>query len=235
MDAIADDDAVRAMLVAVERLGSPGEWHAPEGYPSVGLALIDAVWSIGVRWESARNVIARYRAERLSAGHDPDGDGPRQVREFIEACGGPERFAELVRNSQRTSSRNGILKAEAVLREARILEDEGVTAPADLLSATMERLEHLSRRWSTIPGQGSGVSWRAFSMLVGLPEVKPDRMIRRFVADALGRPSEAAVNLEEARELVLTTAERLGTSPRTLDHAIWAHQSRLSRPRRGSL
>ena len=105
-------------------------------------------------------------------------------------------------NRQRTSTTNGILKAEAVLREARILEDEGVGVPADLIAASQERLDHLQRRWSTVAGQGSGVSWRAFCMLVGLPEVKPDRMIRRFAAAALGRPGETAVGVEEARDLV---------------------------------
>ena len=50
-------------------------------------------------------------------------------------------------------------------------------------------------------------------MLVGLPEVKPDRMIRRFAAAALGRPRETAVGVDEARGLVLAAAARLGVSP----------------------
>jgi hypothetical protein len=33
---------------------------------------------------------------------------------------------------------------------------------------------------------GLRVSWRAFCMLVRLAEAKPDQMIRRFVAAALG-------------------------------------------------
>ena len=98
--------------------------------------------------------------------------------------------------------------------------------PADLTGASAQRLEHLQERWSTVAGQGSGVSWRAFSMLVGLPEVKPDRMIRRFAAAALGRPRETAVSVDEARDLVLGAAARLGVSPRALDNAIWSYQSR---------
>jgi hypothetical protein len=129
-------------------------------------------------------------------------------------------------NRQRTSTTNGILKAEAVLHEARILEDEGVEVPADLIGAGQERLDHLQGRWSTVAGQGSGVSWRAFTMLVGLPEVKPDRMIRRFAAAALGRPRETAVGVDEARGLVLGAAARLGVSPSALDNAIWSYQSR---------
>jgi hypothetical protein len=131
-----------------------------------------------------------------------------------------------MRNRQRTSTTNGILQAEAVLLEARFLEDEGVAVPADLAGAGQERLDHLQGRWSTVTGQASGVSWRAFSMLVGLPEVKPDRMIRRFAAAALGRPGATAVGVDEARDLVMAAAASLGVSPRELDYAIWAYQSR---------
>jgi hypothetical protein len=225
--AIPDDDAVRAILASVENLlPSPDHWETPGSYDSVGLALIAAVWSIGVRYQSVDNVIARYRAERLAGGGDPETDGPADVRRFIEACGGAEEFAQRMGNRQRTSTTNGILKAEAVLHEARILEDEGVEGAADLTGASQERLDHLQSRWSTVAGQGSGVSWRAFSMLVGLPEVKPDRMIRRFAAAALGRPRETAVGVDEARALVLAAAARLGVSPSALDNAIWTYQSR---------
>jgi hypothetical protein len=223
---IPDDDALQAILAAIELLlPSPDRWATPGGYEAVGLAVIDAVWSIGVRYQSVENVIARYRAARLAGGEDPEADRPSDVRRFIEACGGAEAFAQRIGNRQRTSTTNGILKAEAVLHEARILEDESVALRADLTGASQERLDHLQGRWSTVAGQGSGVSWRAFSMLVGLPEVKPDRMIRRFAAAALGRPRETAVGVDEARELVLGAAARLGVSPRVLDNAIWAYQS----------
>jgi hypothetical protein len=45
--------------------------------------------------------------------------------------------------------------------------------------------EQLKQAWLAVPGQRSGISWRYLLMLAGIPEVKPDRMIRRFVADAL--------------------------------------------------
>jgi hypothetical protein len=226
-----DDAALAAMLAAVATLlGGPAEWRTPDGYDSVGLAIIDSVWSIGVRYQGVRNVIARYRAARLANGHDPEADRPEDVRRFIEACGGAQAFADRMGNRQRTSSRNGILKAEAVLNEALILEREGVAVPADLVDAGDQRLDHLRRGWSSVTGQGSGVSWRAFCMLVGLAEVKPDRMIRRFVAAALGRSGESAVGVEEARELVIATAARLDVSPRALDYAIWSYQSGSRRP-----
>ena len=230
--AIPDDDALRAILTAVETLlPSPDRWETPGSYDSVGLAIIAAVWSIGVRYQSVDNVIARYRAQRLADGADPEADGPGDVRRFIEAGGGATEFARRMGNRQRTSTTNGILKAEAVLHEARILEDEGVELTADLTGAGPDRLDHLQARWSTVAGQGSGVSWRAFAMLVGLPEVKPDRMIRRFAATALGRPRETAVGVDEARDLVLAATARLGVAPSALDNAIWSYQSRPKRPR----
>jgi hypothetical protein len=223
----ADDDALAAMLAAVETLlGDPAAWERPgAGHRSVGLAMIEAVWSIGVRYQSVDRVIARYRAERLAAGGDPETDAPADVRRLIEACGGPDAFADRMGNRQRTSTRNGILKAEAVLREAAILEDEGIATRRQLTRASQKRLDHVQARWCTVPGQSSGVSWRAFALGLGLPEVKPDRMIRRFVAAALGRPGETTVKLDEARDLVIAAAARLGVSPRALDHAIWSHQS----------
>src|SRR3954453_19654573 len=100
---IPDDDALQAILAAVETLlPSPDRWQTAGGYDSVGLAVIDAVWSIGVRYQSGENVMARYRAARLSAGEDPEADRPGDVRRFIEACGGPEEFAQRLGNRQRT-------------------------------------------------------------------------------------------------------------------------------------
>src|SRR3954452_16946761 len=188
---IPDDDALRAILAAVDLLlPSPDRWETTDGYDAVGLAIIDAVWSIGVRYQSVENVMARYRAARLAGGDDPETDRPADVRRFIEACGGPEEFAQRLGNRQRTSTTNGILKAEAVLHEARILEDEGVELPADLTGASSERLDHLQGRWSAVAGQGSGVSWRAFSSLAAHREVNTDHMSSRFAAAALGRPRE---------------------------------------------
>jgi hypothetical protein len=223
---IIDDDALLAMVVSVKALlGNPDSWDTPDGYDSLGLAMVDAIWSIGVRYQSVQNVIARYRAERLAGGHHAEADRPEEVRSFIEASGGPEGFALRMRNHQRTSSRNGILKAEAVLHEARMLEQERVAVAADLAGASDERLQHLRDKWSAVPGQASGISWRAFCMLVGLAEVKPDRMIRRYVATALGRSGETAVGVDETRDLVMATAAHLGVSPRVLDYAIWSYQS----------
>ena len=61
-------------------------------------------------------------------------------------------------------------------------------------------------------------------MLTGLQGVKADRMVRRFVADALGE-DEHAVSQLDARTLVTEAAARLNVDVSQLDYAIWLYQS----------
>jgi hypothetical protein len=200
---------VDAVVAHAARLGPPRAWAESSVYDSLALAVIDAVWSIGVRAGGVANVIGRYRALR------GDADTPADLAAYIDELGGPEAFADVRRNRQRTSTVNGILKAEAVRLEARMLAEEGVTGPDGLT-------DRVRARWIEVRGQGSGISWDALLILTGHEHVKPDRMIRRFVAEALGVKDVPAAR---AHALVLAAAERLGVSARALDYAIWRYQS----------
>jgi hypothetical protein len=62
-------------------------------------------------------------------------------------------------------------------------------------------------------------------MLSGLPGVKADRMVRRFVAAALELPNELAISAEDAGALVRDAASNLGVDERVLDYAIWRYES----------
>ena len=181
----AAGDAAARVLAHMVVLGDPTQWETATTYASLALAVIDAVWSIGVRYTGVLNVLHRYRAARRGAGADPDRDTPADLVAFIGSCGGPDTFAAAVNNRQRTSSRNGILKADAVLRVAQILVHADIQTPEDLAAATPDQLAEVRRRWTAITGQGSGLSWDYFLMLAGRQGVKADRMVRRFVADAL--------------------------------------------------
>jgi hypothetical protein len=186
--------------------------------------LIDAVWSIGVRYAGVLNVLERYRAARRRKGADPDRDTPQELAAYINRVGGAEAFADVVKNRQRTSSRSGILKAEAVMLAAELLAAADAESPRDLASAAPEKLADLRDRWTALPGQASGLSWDYFLMLTGLQGVKADRMVRRFVADALG-VDEQAISQREAHALLTEAASRLGVDVSQLDYAIWLHQS----------
>jgi hypothetical protein len=76
------------------------------------------------------------------------------------------------------------------------------------------------------PGQSSGLSTRYFYMLIGNEyAIKPDRVVRRFVFDAVQRD----LNAEECQELLSAACVELAKefpsiTPRSLDHQIWLYQ-----------
>ena len=129
---------------------------------------------------------------------------------------------EVFRNRQRTSTRSGILKAEAVFRFAKTLQAFGIETFADaLVSGTRADLR---RAITAIPGQGSGLSFNYFLILAGNTNgVKADRMVTRFVADALGVRSVQPESCERlVREASAALKQEFPTlTPALLDNAIW--------------
>jgi hypothetical protein len=220
-----DPSDVEAVARHLEKLGDAEGWEAPTRYTSIALAVIDAIWSLGVRYQGVVNVVRAYSEIRARSGADAAEDTPADLADTIDALGGPDAFAQAVGNRQRTSARGGVLKAEAVLEAARMLDESGIARPADLSALSREDLRRVRAAWTALHGQRSGLSWNYFLMLLGIPEVKADRMIRRFVADALGRQDESNVAPEEARALVLAAANQQNLDWRGVDYAIWRHQS----------
>jgi hypothetical protein len=127
-------------------------------------------------------------------------------------------------NRQRTSTRNGILKAEAVLKFAKVLQTFGVEYFQDLSKVINDPA--FDSALCTIPGQGSRISIQYFWMLAGSENfVKPDRMVVRFLEDVLSRK----VSVEEASELLQGASNHLlkdfwNMNPRLLDHEVWKYQ-----------
>lgn len=100
---------------------------------------------------------------------------------------------QVYQNRQRTSTRNGILKAEAILRFAQITHEYGVEYLQDV-EKILGNAE-FEAEITHIPGQRSGISLRYFYMLAGSEDfIKPDRMINRFVCEATGKHFGIYVN-----------------------------------------
>lgn len=220
---VADADVQAVVVRCRNLLGPVTTWITPRGYPdNLGLCVLDAVWSMGVRHTSVVNVIGRYRELRRASGGDADQDDVTDVTATIRAAGVAEPFAASLRNRQRTSTRTGVLKAAAVDAACDALADAGATRAADIRHAASRELAVLEDAWLRVPGQRSGISWHYLLILTGRQDVKPDRMIVRFVTAAVGRrpsPAEAAV-------LVTAASEDLHVDLRALDHRIWSHQRR---------
>lgn len=221
--------AAANQLCSHVRATIPGltKMQPPPGYPdSLGLCVLDSIWSVGVRYSGVTNVLGRYEELRGIRAHT---DSANELLGVIKKVGGPSAFADKMKNHQRTSSRAGILKAQAVQEAAAALVKHRVNTCSDLAkmvpTAQGDTLEH---EWRAIPGQRYGITWTYLQMLAGMEEVKPDRMIRRYVASAVGAKTVAQTY---AADLVKEAAICLGVSLRLLDHAIWQYQRGLRKTR----
>ncbi len=135
-------------------------------------------------------------------------------------------MAETVfRNRQRTSTRSGILKAEATYRFAITLQRFGIETFTNVLKSGLRN--DVRQEIKSIPGQGTGLSYAYFLILAGNQDgVKADRMVTRFVANALGIRSVAP---EIAEQLVRDACAALRLDfpalvPSSLDNRIWNYQ-----------
>lgn len=201
-----------------DNLGDKALWIAPEGYPkSLALCIIDSIYSTGSHYSSVVNVINRYRAAR---GHN---DGAVALLESISAAGGPQAWAGTVANNLKPAHTKvgAPLKAEVIERAAELMVAHGVDTVEDLVAAVREspRSNPIHDAWKKLPSQRSGVTYSYLLLLAGLPSVKPDRMVLRFLQQALG--ADAELTTDRAIELVMAAADTLEVSPRTLDHVIW--------------
>lgn len=196
--------------------------------------VIDAVYSIGVKYSSTRKTVIRYceknGIKRLST---PPGccSETHTINQLIANIAPHihDDFgaSSLFENSQKTSTKNRILKAEAVYRFAKVLADNGIQTMADIRSASYKTIDHIESEIKKIPGQKSGISFSYFLMLSGdNRHMKIDRWLLRFVGEALGENNFSNVS-QAHTDLLAVCAELRKTypqlTPRLLDHTIWSH------------
>lgn len=203
-------------------------------YASLPICVVDAVFSIGVRYTSTKRVVENFCAysgwTRCSASRSGRGKGEHGITELIAIfmeIGVEGMTGRVFRNKQRTSTRSGILKSEAVLLFCKALNEAGINHFTDLDQE--ERREYAEAMILGLPGQSSGIAFDYFMMLAGDDNlIKPDRMVQRYVGNALSlatipKPRQAAILVRLASKELLRRGQRW--TPLGLDHAIWKHQS----------
>jgi hypothetical protein len=199
----------------------------------LSLCVLDAVFSIGANYRGVVRVCQEYaRHAGLSVYVVPHRDlgsviatgAEQRLDAFVTdvSAVGVEEFAKsVVHHRGRTSTQQGILKADAALRYAEVLLGHGVRGLADVhaMLADPTWLGDVERDMRRVPGNGRfdirlGYLW----MLTGDDHrVKVDRMVVRWLARHLHR----SVDPPEASVLIAATAQALGHTPWELDHAIW--------------
>jgi hypothetical protein len=229
-------DKTDALVVYIRRNMGDLNIPMPGGeyeYSALPLCVTDAVFSLGVRYESTertvREVCERYDWE-MSRKQAPE---ERTISDFLRILQPYENRWEdmardVFRNHQRTSSRSGILKSEAVYRVCKILRDHGAETFASFRRALDSgQCDDLRRAFTAVRGQGSGLSFNYLRILTGdTNAVKADRMVTRFVADAMRvrnvKPELCERLVREASAILRTEYPKL--TPSLLDHAIWKYQ-----------
>jgi hypothetical protein len=228
----AFQDRVAAVAASCEKELPLKGAHLPEEYfyQSLPLCVIDAVYSIGVKYEGVRNVVRRYcKHFGLSEFREPKDQMPSAYEQEplshflgkMRELGTEEFTNHIFQNRQRTSTHNGILKSEAVMRFAATLQEHGVNVLQDVPAKYSD--SQLDAELRQIPGQRSGISISYFFMLAGSEDlIKTDRMIGRFLKRCLAtepRPDEAQLLISGACGSLRTSF--LDLTPRLLDSLIW--------------
>ena len=199
-------------------LGDSNLWTTPDGYPnSLALCIIDSIYSTGSHYSSVVNVIEHYKASGGAR------DGAKDLARSIQNAGGAREWAtSIAHNLKPAHTRPGaLLKAEIIEQAADLMIKLDIDTVPDLVVQIKDSPldNEVLRGWKRLPSQSSGVTYNYLLILAGMPSVKPDRMILRFLAHALGEESE--LNGSRAVELITETAKTMNVDPRALDHIAW--------------
>jgi hypothetical protein len=185
----------------------------------------DAVYSIRSRYPAVKRVVAAYGEASatdclpLAARNEP-GFREQGLDYLLDRAGTlrGEALADRLFGGSRSRTA-GRLKADVCVEAAARLQAMSVICIPDL----HERADAVDVRhaWTGVRGLG-WVTWQYFCSLAGIDHLKPDVMLMRFVAQALGRDVSAAETdalLSRVLEELLPSYPAL--TKRTLDHTIW--------------
>lgn len=196
----------------------------PQGYQSVPLSALDAIFSVGVRYTIVCNIIERF-CDKLELNWRTTEITTSEVIAKIENVEMNTLTTEYL-SANRTSSRNGILKAEAYKQALYVLRANKVERCSDAVKKANDNT--FESAFKAIPGQSSGISLKYFYMLCGDEGlVKPDRHIIRFVSMALNRVTLTNQELKDIPMLfedacqILKKEQFSIITPRKLDYNIW--------------
>ena len=202
-------------------------------YSSISNCLIDAIFSIGIKYSTTKIVVERF-CQYINIDEFRDfGSNYLDVEtqfsindliEFYKINGLDNITKEIYKNSCRTSTTNGILKSQAVLECAKVLQKYDINYFQDI-SKIQNNLK-FEYDFKSIKGQSSGKSLSYFFMLIGNENlIKPDRMVKRFVYDCLEIDLSTEDLIEIFNDVIIELRKKhINLTLRKLDHEIWKYQ-----------
>ncbi len=156
---------------------------------SLSFCIVDAVWSIGANYDNVVVPLVRKKfaakfgvTEPTVPANQPVPKDPLPLSRLDDLT--VDSLTALT-NRQRTSTRGGILKADAVLQHVAVFSDHRVETMQDALTlfSDIERFDQVDKALRSIPGEGSyGVRRNYLWMTIGQDDlIKPDRMVLRWL------------------------------------------------------
>ncbi len=201
-------------------------------YKSLPICIIDAVFSIGVKYQSvekATNTFLNYFGLDISRTFPIKNE--YTIDNFISDMGTFSSFEEAAEkgfnNRQRTSTINGILKAEACYRVAEVFKKHNINTLEEF--NTYPSKNALDLDILKVQGQGSGIMLKYLYMLAGKTnEVKPDRHMVNFMKKVFPSLSMGSKDHNEIKDIMKETVSILNNkypqlTERFLDVLIWEH------------
>lgn len=214
-----EQQAIAAVAKAVKGIPEENFSAWPGGWPDqIGMSLLDAVYSIRAVYKTknpSNGVLGR--AKSLNHTHPDVANDLKLLRDL-----GEKRIRVIMGNGKT----GGRYKSECVIEAA----DNFLSLESPVSAATHLRPldpEH-RKAYTDVKGLGD-VTYEYFTMLLGNPGIKADRMIRGFVDAALKKQQLAPVSAEAAWRIVkaVQAAERPDVKLQKFDHAIWIYQRNL--------
>lgn len=100
-----NDDVALTVAYARSVLGNPTSWKRSAGYPdSIGKSVLDAVYSLRLRYSVVDQIMRRYNASRKAAGADPSKDGLTELIASIEQAGGDDGFSASIGTNNKSAA-----------------------------------------------------------------------------------------------------------------------------------
>lgn len=215
-------------------------------FSNISLCAVNAIFSIGVRYEGVLNVLNNFSQfleidrDYANVGEFPAAENQLSTDEIHRRLANmtiDQLADEVFKNRTRTSTRNGILKAQASFNALTILNNYELNYYHDIhnlyLQVNNEQKNAFERDFLAIHGQRSGVSLKYFLMLTGDRNmVKPDRMLKRFISNAVDLNINHITD-DIVIQLISYTVDTINDEngnmdmyPRRLDSIIWNYQRR---------
>ena len=199
-------------------------------WTSLSFCIVDAVWSIGANYDNVVVPLVRKKfaakfvvTEPTVPASQPMPHDPLPLSRLDDLT--VESLTALT-NRQRTSTRGGIRKADAVLQHVAVFRDHKVETMQDALAlfSNTERFDQVDTALRLIPGEGGyGIRRNYLWMTIGQDDlIKPDRMVLRWLErhDIKTDPAGARDIIAAIVPLVSRQMKRRVTAWE-IDHALW--------------